>query len=743
MGTFTETLRLFVDADMKGAISQTEKFGQTVKREGDKAEKSLDKWGSRLQTAGVGMVAFGSAALFGLGKMAMASEEAHLAVVKLENTVSNMPKLAGENTKQFIDLADSIQDVTAADADAIVEGQALLGTFNLTADQIKGITPLVVDYARKFGTDIPAASIQVGKALDGSIGALKKNGVSIDEALYKTDRYRAVQEALSDQVGGFAEAEGKTFAGSLQRLKNELGDLSEGVGAGAVEAFTTMFGAVSKASDALNSISPGLQGTIGKIATFGAVGLIAAGGVSTLIGTAIKAKENFQALGEGVSALSGKMGGLKGAGGIAGVVAIAAGLAVVLGEANAASNRIAVDLDKLAAALNDTSEAGRESLEQGIEQAMAFDKLDDVVKKVADENFVLAEQLVDTAESMGLEADEAEKLRDAIAKKKSEDVQGAVAQEEHSAAVEEGAEAMRDQAEATGEAKTALQEYADAQKALFDPLFAFNDALLANEEAQQKVTQAELAVIAADKELTKAQRENGRSSDEATEAAINLMEANEDLEEAHRNVIESAVDYDSAFAELKTAVQNGTITIGEAKTAIDRWADSGRLGASSAAFYKGEVDKLAGALKQQPGRVATKIEVTNAVQARETIYSVRDALNAIPRLTRAQIEVAVTQKGGIAVPGGGRIFHGGGIVQGPPGADVPATLKVGEGVFTETQMAALGFMARGHNTAAVGGESTVRLIWEVPPGTDRRFLEWIRHMVRVEGGGDVQRALGQ
>ena len=79
------------------------------------------------------MIAFGGAALVGLGSMAKASEEANLAQVKLQNTIDNMPKLAGASADEFTDLAESIQKVTAADADAIVEAEALLGTFNLTA----------------------------------------------------------------------------------------------------------------------------------------------------------------------------------------------------------------------------------------------------------------------------------------------------------------------------------------------------------------------------------------------------------------------------------------------------------------------------------------------------------------------------------------------------------------------------------------------------------------------------------
>jgi hypothetical protein len=296
----SDRLALLITADVDQAVRGFKKVGTAAEKELGGAEKRMDKLGNTMTTAGAGMVAFGAVALVGLGKAAQASEEANLAQVKLQNTINNMPKLAGENISSFNELATAIQSKTAADADQIVSAQAMLGTFNLTGDEIRDITPLVVDFARKFGVDMTSAATQVGKALDGNVGALKRNGVSIDEVRFKTDRYGAVQDALSKQVGGFAEAEGKTFAGSLERMKNQLGDLAEGVGGGAVDAFTNMFGAVGKASGALNKFSPSAQKTAGTIATYGAVALTAVGATSTLIGQVILARERFSKAGKAI-----------------------------------------------------------------------------------------------------------------------------------------------------------------------------------------------------------------------------------------------------------------------------------------------------------------------------------------------------------------------------------------------------------------------------------------------------------
>lgn len=73
-------------------------------------------------------------------------------------------------------------------------------------------------------------------------------------------------------------------------------------------------------------------------------------------------------------------------------------------------------------------------------------------------------------------------------------------------------------------------------------------------------------------------------------------------------------------------------------------------------------------------------------------------------------------------------LHAGGVVPGPPGAERIAILEAGETVLPA-------------DTKVVGGGMvTVRLVAE---GADTEMLRLLRRMVRIEGGGDVQLALGQ
>ncbi len=91
------------------------------------------------------------------------------------------------------------------------------------------------------------------------------------------------------------------------------------------------------------------------------------------------------------------------------------------------------------------------------------------------------------------------------------------------------------------------------------------------------------------------------------------------------------------------------------------------------------------------------------------------------------------------IPGvGGKGFsipkmHTGGIFDAPGGEGL-ALLKRGEGVFTPEQMAALG--------RPTAGRAAAPAVVLHADGLDRTLLEWLRRSIRVQGGGNVQMALG-
>lgn len=344
-GSFNQRLAILIDADGKGAIREMEAVGRAADRDLGRATTRSEKLATGFMRTGTILV--GAAAVIGVGLFGMAKgfEGAQLAEIKLQNTIENMPRLSGASAEGFIKQAEALEKVTAADADHIIEAQALLGTFNLTAKEIKGITPLVVDYARKFGTDIPSASIQVGKALDGQMGALKRNGVSIDENLFKTDRYAAVQKALRDQVGGFAEQEGKTFSGRLEQIKHSLGATTDAIGSGVVGALETVAAPLQSTTEWFQRLDEGTKETVGRVATIGTAGVGAAGGLLILAGAGIRVVDRLGEISDRVPRLTGALGAL---GKVAGAAAVIVGLALALDQLTGGAESAAEETERLA-----------------------------------------------------------------------------------------------------------------------------------------------------------------------------------------------------------------------------------------------------------------------------------------------------------------------------------------------------------------------------------------------------------
>lgn len=334
----SERLALLITLDGRGAVKGFEQVGRAAEKNLGKSTNKIDMLGKSFTKVGVGLIASGAVMAGGLYKLAQASEEAGLGVLKLENSLANNSGLAGATADEFIKLASAIQAKTAADGDAIVAGIAVLAQGKLNAEQIKELTPLVVDLARKKGIDEVSAFELASKAVAGNAGALTKQGIAVDAAAFKTDAFGATVDALSSSVGGFADAEGKTFAGSITGLKNQMGDLAEGVGVGVVDAFSKMLGVVDPLISSFSKLNPNVQSTIGYVAAFGSIASLAAGFASTLIGALINMRTNFKTLRDGIGNLRdgigsviAKMRGLSLAS--AGAIAGLAGLVVLVGVA--------------------------------------------------------------------------------------------------------------------------------------------------------------------------------------------------------------------------------------------------------------------------------------------------------------------------------------------------------------------------------------------------------------------------
>ena len=348
-----EKLQIIIDADSRGALKELEKVGTTAQKELGKAETATQRTSAQLKSIGSATALGGLAIVGSLGALAKASDDADKQVTKLESSIQGSTNTFKNNGAELTDLAESLQQVTAADADAIIGTQSLLVQFGLTEDQVKTLTPLVVDLSRKMGVDLDTAAKAVSKAVDGSGGALKKMGINLDESKLAADGFGTTVESLRVAVGGFAQQEGATFSGQLERLKNNLGDIGENVGKGAADVLGGLAGGAADAASALNEVNPGILEAAGGIgATIGVVATLG-GGFATLASVALDfrrdvldGKTELVKLGEDGERSLTKVG--KAAAGIAVVGAIAGIIETVSSVADSIN-----DIDKKTAAAFD------------------------------------------------------------------------------------------------------------------------------------------------------------------------------------------------------------------------------------------------------------------------------------------------------------------------------------------------------------------------------------------------------
>jgi len=200
---------------------------------------------------------------------------------------------AAEDQKSFEQLAQSMRNVTKA-SDALIQStdkqlgkmsmaagiaddklrpafsNLLRATGSVTLSQ-KGLTA-AMDLSVATGRDLDTVSLAVGKALNGQTTALFKMLPGLKGVVDEGSSAEEVLAAINSQVGGAAQANTKTFAGSLQRLKVIFGEMVETVGAAFLPILTQVADFLNTHLTAAftylsETVGPALENGLGRIAS--------------------------------------------------------------------------------------------------------------------------------------------------------------------------------------------------------------------------------------------------------------------------------------------------------------------------------------------------------------------------------------------------------------------------------------------------------------------------------------------
>jgi len=254
----------FDNSGVKSELSSTER---QVEGMGGKIGKTAKKIGVVLAagfaTATASAIAFSKKAID-------AFNEEEKALAKLEQVAVNQNWAEGA-VEQLKTYNSELQRTGIIGDEVMASGQAQLGTFMLSEEAVKTLTPAMNDLiAATSGyeattQDATQMANLMGKVMTGNVGALTRYGVTLDENQKKLlqqgtemERASVLAEVLAQNYGGFNEKLAETPQGQVKQLSNSFSDLQETFGAflagrGDLDAFFNNLTIV--VNDAINLIT--------------------------------------------------------------------------------------------------------------------------------------------------------------------------------------------------------------------------------------------------------------------------------------------------------------------------------------------------------------------------------------------------------------------------------------------------------------------------------------------------------
>lgn len=258
----------------EGARNAAAKAGNALHSGLSKASGFASKAVSGIGKAAKGMatVVSGAAAAAG-GYLANFGKQAVDAALKAGEVTAKFQQVAKNNNwteeeqKSLLSLNKTLGQTGVISGGTLKAAQAQLGTFALTADQVKTLTPALADMiANNKGYNATAQDgVQIanllGKVMTGSATALSKYGVTMTDAQKKvlqegsaSEKAAMAAKVLEANFGGINKALAATPQGKMTILQHEIAGLKTSVGNDLIAAFGGVGGAVIKMVQAVEPL---------------------------------------------------------------------------------------------------------------------------------------------------------------------------------------------------------------------------------------------------------------------------------------------------------------------------------------------------------------------------------------------------------------------------------------------------------------------------------------------------------
>lgn len=243
-----------LDSALDRTGRKTRTFGENLRRAGRMAALGL----------AAGALIAGKA-LFEMTKAAVADEAAQ---VKLANTLK---KAAGATNAQIAGVEEWITkqgELYGVTDDELRPALSKLAVATGSTAEAMNMVRLAMDIAAGSGKSLDQVTTALQKAQNGSVGGLSRLGVATKNAAGETKSFEQIQKELAATYEGAAAKGADTLEGKMNRLKVQLSEAGEAIGAKLIPVVSQMVDwFVNKGLPAIQQFGGWLRDNLGPIFT--------------------------------------------------------------------------------------------------------------------------------------------------------------------------------------------------------------------------------------------------------------------------------------------------------------------------------------------------------------------------------------------------------------------------------------------------------------------------------------------
>lgn len=159
------------------------------------------------------------------------SVQAEKALNLFNQSLANAGNFSEGASLKFQKFAESLQKTTGISDDLIISNASILASLGrLSGEGLERATQAAVDFAATGRVSLEGAFDAIAKAANGNTGALSRYGIKVNENLSSSEKFAAALAQLEQRFGGLAQAQSKTFEGSLNRIQIAFNEVLKSLG---------------------------------------------------------------------------------------------------------------------------------------------------------------------------------------------------------------------------------------------------------------------------------------------------------------------------------------------------------------------------------------------------------------------------------------------------------------------------------------------------------------------------------